>query len=48
MSALLSAMVGIVGIVAWTNVQAAMNNTNGLWDANVQNLSITMPDPIGP
>ena len=45
--ALLSAFIGIVGIVAWTNVQAAMNTTYGGWDTNVQSLSATTPDPIG-
>ncbi len=44
--ALLSALIGIVGIVAWTSVQTAMNTTYGGWDTNVQGLSATTPDPI--
>ncbi len=46
--ALLGALVGIVGIAAWTNVGSAIFTTYGGWDTNVQTLSGTqMPDPIG-
>jgi Flp pilus assembly pilin Flp len=44
--ALLAALVGVVGIIAWTNVGAAMFNTYSGWDAGLQNLSATTPDPI--
>jgi Flp pilus assembly pilin Flp len=45
--ALLSALIGIVGILAWTNVGAAIFSTYGGWDTGVQNLSATTPDPVG-
>ena len=44
---LLGALIGIVGIVAWTTVGSAINTTYGGWDTNVQGLSATTPDPIG-
>jgi Flp pilus assembly pilin Flp len=43
---LLGALIGIVGIVAWTNVGSAIFTTYGSWDTNVQNVSATTPDPI--
>ena len=43
--ALLCALIGIVGILAWTNVGAAINGTYISWDTNVQGLSATTPDP---
>lgn len=45
--ALLSALIGVVGILAWTNVGSAIATTYGGWDTGVQNLSATTPDPIG-
>jgi Flp pilus assembly pilin Flp len=45
--ALLGALIGIGGIVAWTNIGSAIWTTYGGWDANVQGLSATMPDPAG-
>jgi Flp pilus assembly pilin Flp len=45
--ALLGALVGIVGILAWTNVASSINTTYIGWDTNVQTLSATMPNPIG-
>ena len=45
--ALLGALIGIVGILAWTNVGAAINTTYSGWDTDVQRLSATTPDPIG-
>jgi Flp pilus assembly pilin Flp len=45
--ALLGALIGTVGIVAWANVGAAITTTYGSWDTNVQNLSATTPDPAG-
>ena len=44
---LLGALIGIVGIVAWTTVGSAIGTTYGGWDTNVQGLSATTPDPIG-
>jgi Flp pilus assembly pilin Flp len=44
--ALLGALVGIVGILAWTNVAAAINGTYISWDTGVQDLSATTPDPL--
>jgi Flp pilus assembly pilin Flp len=46
--ALLAGLLGIVGIVAWANILTAMNTTYTGWDANVQGLSATTPDPIIP
>ncbi len=45
--ALLSALIGVVGIIAWTNVGGAINTTYTTWDTDVQGLSATTPDPIG-
>jgi|tagenome__1003787_1003787.scaffolds.fasta_scaffold16920588_1 Flp pilus assembly pilin Flp len=45
--ALLSALIGIVGIVAWTSVGSAIASTYGGWDTGAQGLSATMPDPAG-
>jgi Flp pilus assembly pilin Flp len=44
--ALLSALIGVVGILAWTNVGGAINTTYTAWDTDVQGLSATTPDPI--
>jgi Flp pilus assembly pilin Flp len=43
--ALLSALVGVVGILAWTNVGGAINTTYTTWDTDVQCLSATTPNP---
>lgn len=43
--ALLSSLIGIVGILAWTNLGGAMNTAYTTWDTNVQCLSATTPDP---
>jgi Flp pilus assembly pilin Flp len=43
---LLGALIGIVGIVAWTNVGVAISGTYGAWDTGVQGLSDT-PPPSG-
>ena len=45
--ALLGALIGISGIVAWTNVGTAILGTYSGWDTSVQGLSATMPDPAG-
>jgi len=44
--ALLGAFIGIVGIVAWTNVGSAIFTTYSGWDSGVQTISATTPDPI--
>jgi Flp pilus assembly pilin Flp len=44
---LLGALIGIVGIVAWTNVGAAITGSYVGWDTGVQGLSATTPNPIG-
>ena len=44
--ALLSALIGIVGILAWTNVGSAIFTTYSSWDTNTQTLSATTPDPM--
>jgi Flp pilus assembly pilin Flp len=43
--ALLCGLVGIVGILAWTNVGAAIKTTYTTWDTDVQCLSATTPNP---
>ena len=45
--ALLSALIGVVGIIAWTNVGAAIFSTYGGWDNGVQLRSACTPDPGG-
>jgi Flp pilus assembly pilin Flp len=44
--ALLSALIGVVGILAWNNVGTAIGTTYSGWDSGVQGLSATTPDPI--
>ena len=43
--ALLPSLIGVVGIIAWTNVGGAMNTTYTSWDDNVQCLSTYTPNP---
>ena len=43
--ALLSGLIGVVGILAWTNIGVAIAAAYGGWDTNVQCLSTTTPDP---
>ena len=45
--ALLGSLIGITGIVAWTNVGSAIFSTYSGWDTSIQVLSATMPDPAG-
>jgi Flp pilus assembly pilin Flp len=45
--ALLGALIGIGGIVAWTNVGTAILGTYSGWDTSVQALSSCTPDPSG-
>jgi len=44
---LLSVLVGIVGILAWTNIASAIGVSYGSWDTGVQTLSTCTPDPGG-
>ena len=46
--ALLGALIGIVGIAAWTNVGAAIAGTYAAWDSNTTGVPSlwVMPDPI--
>jgi Flp pilus assembly pilin Flp len=45
--ALLSALIGIVGILAWTNISGAIGFAYTNWDTGVQNVSSCTPDPGG-
>jgi len=45
--ALLSALIGIVGILAWTSIASAIGVSFGSWDTGVQTLSACTPDPGG-
>jgi Flp pilus assembly pilin Flp len=45
--ALLSALIGVVGIVAWQNIGIGVGNAYSWWDAGVQDLSSCTPDPGG-
>lgn len=45
--ALLSAFVGIVGIVAWSNISPKIGFAYQTWDTNVQAISACTPDPGG-
>jgi Flp pilus assembly pilin Flp len=45
--ALLSALIGIVGVVAWTNIGTAIGTAYANWDTGVQNVSSCTPDPGG-
>ena len=45
--ALLSALIGVVGILAWTTISAAIGAAYGSWDTGVQNISSCTPDPGG-
>jgi Flp pilus assembly pilin Flp len=44
--ALLSALIGVVGVVAWAQIRAAIGGAYGNWDTNVPVLSGCTPDPI--
>ena len=45
--ALLSAFIGIVGILAWQNIGVGIANAYVGWDTGVQGLSSCTPDPGG-
>ena len=46
--ALLSGLIAVATIVAWTNLQTAVGATYTSLDTNVQVLSSTMPNPSAP
>jgi Flp pilus assembly pilin Flp len=45
--ALLSALIGLVGILTWTNITAGIGTTYGSWDTGLQSVSACTPDPGG-
>ncbi len=45
--ALLSAFVGLVGVVAWANIGNKIGSAYQGWNTNVQTLSGCTPDPGG-
>jgi Flp pilus assembly pilin Flp len=45
--ALLAALIGTVGILAWQNIGVGISNAYLGWDAGVQSLSSCTPDPGG-
>ena len=42
---LLSAFIGVVGILAWYNIGGAIGGKYAGWDSGVQTLSACTPDP---
>jgi pilus assembly protein Flp/PilA len=45
--ALLAAFIGVVGILAWTNIQTGIGRAYTGWDSGVKTLSSCTPDPGG-
>ena len=45
--ALLSALIGIVCMLAWNNIRLAMGTTYAGWDTGAQGISACTPDPGG-
>jgi Flp pilus assembly pilin Flp len=45
--ALLSAFVGVIGVLAWQNVGSRIGTLYVGWDSGVQDLSSCTPDPGG-
>jgi Flp pilus assembly pilin Flp len=45
--ALLSGLIGVVCVLAWTNIPPAIGAAYMAWDTNVQSLSSCTPDPGG-
>jgi Flp pilus assembly pilin Flp len=43
---LLSAFIGVVGIIAWYNIGTAIGVKYSGWDSGVQTLSTCTPDPV--
>lgn len=44
--ALLTSLIGIVGIFIWQNIGVGVFNAYTGWDTGVQGLSVCTPDPI--
>ena len=44
--ALLSALIGVVGITVWQNIGVGIMNAYNGWDTGVQTLSNCTPDPV--
>lgn len=44
--ALLSALIGVVGILIWQNIGVGIGNAYTGWDTGVQSISSTTPDPL--
>jgi Flp pilus assembly pilin Flp len=45
--ALLTAFIGVVGILTWQNIGAGIANAYTGWDTGIQTLSSCTPDPGG-
>jgi Flp pilus assembly pilin Flp len=45
--ALLSALIGLVGILTWTNITAGIGTAYTTWDTGLQSVSACTPDPGG-
>ncbi len=45
--ALLSALVGTVGLLIWQNIGTGISNAYSGWDSGIQSLSACTPDPGG-
>jgi Flp pilus assembly pilin Flp len=45
--ALLAALIGTVGILAWQNIAGGIGTAYAGWDTGVQDLSSCTPDPGG-
>jgi len=43
---LLTALIGLVGVLAWTNIRAGIGIKYSGWGTGVQNVSQCTPDPI--
>lgn len=44
--ALLSALIGVVGILIWQNIGIGIGNAYRGWDTGVQDISSCTPDPL--
>jgi Flp pilus assembly pilin Flp len=44
---LLGALIGTVGILAWTNIRVSLGSAYSGWGSGVNTLSGCTPDPIG-
>lgn len=44
--ALLAAFIGVVGVLAWTNIESGIGGAYTGWDDGVKTLSSCTPDPV--